>query len=453
MAKLEDIAKSLNVDLTNIHPSPAHQETSAPSMQKMLGRKWRPYYGDDYEQKIKESENGNEEKIKSEINREEAEKKAEIKKQQKSNKETTKEKNNIKPLTLGDRSGDSGDTLGDRSGGTLGDSGDTLGDSGDTLGDRSGDTLGDRSGDTLGDGLGDSDFVHIISKLDGYMRKIFSFIVQKCIVNSSLETGAIATRDLAKTVGCTYDSAKTFIKRLIKRNLIIRRKGYSSALGFVNLGLTRHIKNIATQSMNDILGGTLGDRSGDTLGDRSGDKISRSSSYIKTTTTTTINTPLENGWENINYRALEEAINFSESHLRKIIKHGNLTPEEVQNSIYHFAHDLQYNNKISKIRGDANAYFLSILREGVYLASSNFEYPEIIRKREYLANLRKQDEEKEKLEKEIEALEFSNWRKTLSEEDAKHIVASQNITYHKGNPFSESALRNHFTKHREEILK
>ena len=110
---------------------------------------------------------------------------------------------------------------------------------------------------------------------------------------------------------------------------------------------------------------------------------SSSLKYIETTTTDEASKDFNPAWAEIDCESLNE-IRFGRGHVTQIARDGRLTPEELQDSIYAFAFDLEHNGKAKGMTKPPLNYFMGILRKGPYAAPANYEPPEIRQRRLYL---------------------------------------------------------------------
>ena len=116
----------------------------------------------------------------------------------------------------------------------------------------------------------------------------------------------------------------------------------------------------------------------------------------------------------IDYSDLE-VINFSTNHLQQIYKQNIHSAEQVQESIYAFAHDLKETPKTYR-KGPFN-FFMGVLKRGnAYAASETYENPQDREMREFLEEQKKRKEKREQLRKETIEIAFQNWKEDNPEE-------------------------------------
>ena len=286
--------------------------------------------------------------------------------------------------------------------------------------------------------------------LKGLQFKIFDHISSICLVNDDLSTGPQKTTKIALENGCSYDSTKKTIARLIQKGILNRLKGKSSCGGFINLYITQEIKDAILENK---LGYTSGDKLRYKQGDRSEDKLNSSSGYIYKTTTTddkqnlNLSQPqFSTEWQNIDIEPLNK-IGFTVTHLSQIASQNKLPPQVAQDSIYAFAFDLQENNKVKSIKGDPINFFMGILRNGKpYTPASNYESPQDKAMRLYSERMREIEQRRVGVEKEAINLAYNDWFEQLTDTQKKEflpISLRQNARLEK-NKMLEGSSRNYF---------
>jgi predicted transcriptional regulator len=188
----------------------------------------------------------------------------------------------------------------------------------------------------LGSELDSSILKNNLYLLTGRQLEIFVYILRTCMKIGELQTGAMNTYKIAAETNTTYGTVKDALNKLIKKGLLIRQKGKTSSLGFINLSLSKEVKNLAIQlKLDSKLDGVLDSRLDSEI-------FSSSSSNINKTTTT------KKTVEEINLKKLHQAFEktpnkqfFGQAQLKTIIEAEKLTPEQIQKSILQFAYGLK----------------------------------------------------------------------------------------------------------------
>lgn len=145
---------------------------------------------------------------------------------------------------------------------------------------------------------------------------------------------------------------------------------------------------------------------------------------IKTTTTEPKEeVALDEAWSVVDTSYLDEFGFSGRNLISQVARSGKLTPQQMQDSIKHFAFDLKKNNKGATIKGDKVAYFLAVLKRGeIYNAPSNYEDPADEKLRIYIENLKEQTKKREKLKETLKTAAFDAWLSSLAEEDKQRIA-------------------------------
>jgi hypothetical protein len=167
-------------------------------------------------------------------------------------------------------------------------------------------------------------------------------------------------------------------------------------------------------------------------------KVQYSSSINKITTTN-----IPNDWERIDFEPLKK-IGFSFTHLHQLLDSHMTTPEIVQDSIQHFSHALENNDKVKAYKDPLNV-LMGVLRKGQRWYESNYIPPQELALRQILEETRKRKESVNSMLKELIDLEFPEWRRKISNEDISKIVPAETLKS-KLSPAIDSALRHYFVE-------
>lgn len=220
-------------------------------------------------------------------------------------------------------------------------------------------------------------------------------------------TPKITRSKVTNDLKISINSLKTALKFLLKNCLIERVCSISGKTGYSQYKLKNsffeEIKmSYKTGSINRVY----------------------SSCSLKGNTTTTID-PLSLHTEIINLDPLA-CIGLTDSHLIQLLKQGNLTPEQIQESVNHFAFDLEHNDKAKTINKNPLDYFMGILRKGnYYTAPSNYEPQELRNQRLYLEDKLRRDETNRALEEKIKESELNDWLGKLSEHELMEFYVEE----------------------------
>lgn len=284
------------------------------------------------------------------------------------------------------------------------------------------------------------------SELVGLQRSIIIFINEECKKARSDCTHPLTIDYISHQVGASKKTLKTSICRLEVKNCLQRKEYKNGRGGWTRYGLPRSIFNELIQSENINKLTTKCQQSANKVTSKLTTKAQHSSSSNITTTT------LPEGWSEI---SLEEAAGFglTENHLLQLANIGEYEPSIIQDSIQHFLFDLKYNGKGKEIKTNPLTYFMGILkRYRVYASPDNYESEKSISMRAYLEKKNAEKKKEIELEKECFDYKFSEWAKSLSEEE-KNAIIPEKIKKMKLIGPKTSFLRNYFRETLEGDLK
>tara|TARA_B110000908_G_C10145409_1_gene398795 strand:- start:340 stop:915 length:576 start_codon:yes stop_codon:yes gene_type:complete len=104
----------------------------------------------------------------------------------------------------------------------------------------------EKTGDNELDFLSD-DFKYnkLLKKLSGNEQKVILLIIKICNKNGSSKTGLISGDDFDEHLGLKRNSRETALKRLCKKEILKRYTGKRGFGGFINLGMSDKVLEIA----------------------------------------------------------------------------------------------------------------------------------------------------------------------------------------------------------------
>ena len=255
----------------------------------------------------------------------------------------------------------------------------------------------------------------VICRLTGHQKKIFVFIVERCMSRGLLVSGVINGEALIDLTGTTIKMIKTSIQRLVGKGLIIREKGKTGRGGFYLFRITEIVRNALIEYKRMVGYG--------------------SQLEIKEESIGIIAAPLNNldvnkrkadfppEWDAINILPLEN-IGFNKSHLKDIYEPNMCDPTMVQESIMHFAYGLEFENNKYKQYGDLLTVFIGRLRKGKPWYEASYRSPQEIAQQQILEMKQEELTRKRRLEEELCKVAFFEWQDSLSLEDREKIAPS-----------------------------
>lgn len=278
-----------------------------------------------------------------------------------------------------------------------------------------------------------------IFRLSGHQKTIFAFILEKCLSNDSLSSGAVSGEKLVSITNTSLRMVNTSIQRLVEKNLVFRENGKRGRGGFYSFRISQEVKSSAIEHRKFII---VDNKELLRLVENQSEIYSHASVDNKNLT----NSILPEAWEDIDIEPLQ-AIGFSKNHLIQLYKQGDVEARSIQDSIDHFFYDLKYNKKSENItKSSPIGYFMGILkRSGVYAAPDNYESPKTMALRELLERKRVDKEKYETMVKELINIAFEEWQTKLSAEEKEKLIPDD-VKKHGLSAAKQASLKLYFTK-------
>lgn len=292
---------------------------------------------------------------------------------------------------------------------------------------------------------------HGFLSLVGLQKRIVLFIYDLCRSKGERSTGSVSLEHLADSCRTTPEAARVTARRLIEKKLLHRASYKDGRGGWTDYELPEEVYGALFQSESRNKVGTNPEQSGNKPGTQPGTQpgTTSSSSSSKdldlnklTNTGDAEVSVLPPEWSAIDTTPIV-AIRFGRSQLVQLHQLGKLTSEQVQESIYAFAFDLEVNAKSREINGAALNYFMGILRKGPYAPPGNYEPPEIRQMRLYMEAKEREQKVRLELENRLEAVEFEEWATDLPSDDKTRFVPPSDFAK-PGSPGHNAQLREYF---------
>ena len=292
-----------------------------------------------------------------------------------------------------------------------------------------------------------------ISTLVGHERHLLLFIFDECRIIGALVTSPLTLSKIKEELKTPSGStAKTIIARLIEKGFIVRGKAKTGRGGWMTFRLEREVFQrllIETDYKRTTNRPQMDDKETTKQTTQRTTEPSSSSSFLDLDTNKLTNTgspdlssDLPPDWSKIDSSPLSQ-IRFGRPQLAQLTRVGNLTADQVQESIYAFAFDLEVNGKGREINGHALNYFMGILRKGPYAPPANYEAPDVRQLRLYLEAKEREQKMREELETRLEIAEFDSWVNGLSSEEKVQFVPSTDFAK-PGSPGHNVQLKQYF---------
>ena len=300
--------------------------------------------------------------------------------------------------------------------------------------------------------------LELIKNLVGFQRKALFYIVEDCKERGLLYTSQITNEILRILLNTSADVVKTTIQRLIKKGLIAIEKGKRGKGGYKVFTISEIVRNasiaahaqlgISKQLVNQL----VNDNSKQLVNNKEtikGTSGSSSSSYINTTTEVNVHTAREElpePWQAVDCSVLAH-IDFNVDHLFQLCQRGTLEPEVVQDSLYHFAFDLQHNKKREAIKGDPLNYLMGVLAKRPYTAPANYVNPNVEAFKRYAEEKARQDEQLQALEANVQNSEFQSWYEHLPQEELDALCSAMGEQSALPDALQKTIRMRHLRKH------
>ena len=256
--------------------------------------------------------------------------------------------------------------------------------------------------------------VLLIKQLRGIQFKIFSYVINSCTKNNSLESEKLYTPEIAEIIGCSHNSVKTSIQRLIDKGLLIRKKGKTSSGGFTLLSVTREVymtaRNIKSFYVSVEAPWVLQEWPGNYH-------------HAPDTNQTAIDIKLPKEWQDIDIQPLAK-IGLSLQHMVMLYQTEKVSPEIVQESINAYSWGIEHNSEAYKKYKNHLTVFLGVLKKGGSWVESAYESPQDIAFKNMIALRRQQKDKQDKMIDELVEVEFPQWRSLLDKTQINTIIPS-----------------------------
>ncbi|GEM_PF-2508907 len=277
-----------------------------------------------------------------------------------------------------------------------------------------------------------------ILRLSGHQKKIFTFILERCVSRGLLSSGSITSDMLTSLTNTSLKMVNTSIQRLVEKKLLARENGKRGRGGFYCFGISQEVNDAAMEYRRLISVEKL-----DSLKQQADPNPNPDFSKFDARKSSS---SLPKEWDEIDIEPLSQ-IGFTKGHLLQLYKQDDLTAAVVQDSINHFYYDLKYNNKQASItKSSPIGYFMGILkRASVYNAPENYESPKDRALRELIAQKKAEKEKRDHLLKELLNMAFDDWQAKLTQAEKDKIIPEE-IRKNRLTGAKVASLKSYFTE-------
>lgn len=255
-----------------------------------------------------------------------------------------------------------------------------------------------------------------LENLRGNPLRVIRFLFSAIDNFNEKITRKIQLVEIMQALEITRDSARTGLKFLNKSNLISTVDYFAGLNGWTRYRMQDEIFN-EIWSINQV-------------------HKSDSKPGLISSNNNKITTMAGDGWENVDISPLEDRGLTKNSLLQ--LKNLN-TPEITQESIYHFAFSLEFNEKIKAYKDPISALIVTLKRGEAWI-DPNYISPRERAQRALLEARKREQERMQQLEKEQFDLEFSAWESSLPADERKQIAPD------KAESFANAKLRAYFNE-------
>jgi hypothetical protein len=224
-------------------------------------------------------------------------------------------------------------------------------------------------------------FASSIHLLVGNERRFIDYVFLKCLSQGSFDTGPITLDEITSKLNMNAEVLKMVVKRLCKKQYILRTGGKRGKGGFTQFAIGRELyqkmlldrelqrpDDFSTSNREQI-----GSNWGSNKGSNKGTGLSSSSSDFNnnniTSTSVSESKPndLPEDWLQIQTPENVKAIGFGQTQIKQLFQLHSISASEVQESLEAFAYDLEVGEVNS--RGSKLGFLMGILRRsGAYIS-------------------------------------------------------------------------------------
>jgi len=239
-------------------------------------------------------------------------------------------------------------------------------------------------------------------KLEGKEWSLTSYLIDLLLNTSSLKTRDISSGELSRILSVSPNRLRNLISRLTKKNIV---KVISFNKGRDGTRTFEFIKETYDQLIE------MKDK--DSSIPRVKHEVVEEQVKIFTPKFSFNLEPLSN-------------IGLTPNHIKQILNQAKITPEEIQDSINHFAFDLEHNDKAKTFKLSPLDVFIGMMRKGNYYnAPSNYESQKARNMRLSLEAKTKRQQAEKELEDRLKEIEWKEWSEGLTEDALMEFYVEQ----------------------------
>ena len=266
---------------------------------------------------------------------------------------------------------------------------------------------------------------------------LLNFLFQKNRQNTALKEAKISTDELRRFLGVSAVRLRNLIHRLQVKNVLFVSTVKNGRSGWRKFTLDEGIcqQMILAESVSNTLAmrehsvsQTVSNASpkplASPLEEEDVSNINKSSS----SGTTAKQNPLPENWAAIDFSALSAlSVPFGQNHIRQVFELGRISPQELQESIFHYGYDLRVTPGRKNAIQNHLGYFLNSLKNGPYAPPKGYRSPSEIAREEYLRGKKEEAERLEKFKADLFETEYAIWWNKLSMDEQKKITTHEGM--------------------------
>ncbi len=288
--------------------------------------------------------------------------------------------------------------------------------------------------------------------LGGLELRLLMFIHSNCVLQGGLESSKLSRSYITQALEIKGNTLKTVIKRVVDKGFLARSGSKRGRSGWLKFTISEELytkilysnHNQAKENLNNksTIGAHKEHNRGSERGLEKGSAPHSSSNNFNLKNTTTIN---ENDLDSLlnQIEIPEEVLNvgFNESHLRQIIPQYKLDMNSLQESLNHYALDLQ-NGSVRAGFGKLNMIVGILKKSNQYVSEAYISEEQNMLKE--LAERKRLLDELEKQKAEIALLKkFNSWKEGLTQDQINNYVPPSNLIS-EGSKLQDIQLQGYF---------
>ena len=284
-----------------------------------------------------------------------------------------------------------------------------------------------------------------IYSLSGNEKKILKHLFLNCY-QQGLRVARVILYEITKTLQISSKSVcATTLKRLVKKEIILRKGGKRGNGGFADYEIPESIyqhlilDNLELGNDKGTIREPLGNHKGTDKGTDKGTSPPSSSSNNNNINTITTRPQMSDQkdrliseWDIIQTPEILKELGFGKKHISDMKRNFKFSASDIQELLDLYAYDLEQGelDKLKSRNINPVRYFFGCLKKGGYNSvHGGFKSPEEQAQEDQMALLEKRKKEKEKNRKNLEALAFNEWIEKTPDEEIKKLVSPGRLAF------------------------